>query len=382
MSASRTRKCLYIATFDPTICSTGTSTRGRLFLRALAQRYETHAVYLEAGGRDGRDEALVASLASAEGIPSSAWNYFVFSPRLLRSAARVLRDHDCDFVFADFEKAGAYAYLLSRRFGVPYVYNTHNVEYERYINVARTNRLRYALVPYMYAVEWLACRGADLTLAISESDAAVFGRWIRPSDLMVLPCAFDEDVINPFYDEPVSERPVVLMVGNYCNAGNRDAAFSVVEKILPAVVRARPDVTFRFVGLDFPPELERANVDIAGFVDDLIREYGQATLIIAPIEIGGGIKIKVIEALASGKYLLTTEKGMEGIDYSGMQNVDVIPTERFPDYIVAALNEPRPKTEANWTLVSTGFGSRRALEELCRRIDRLLVHSSAPLGAH
>ena len=373
----RQKKCLYLAPFDPTTSSTGTTTRGRLFLRYLAQHYETQLVCFQGNREEGQDEVLLESLASVETVPYSAWDYFVFSRQFLLQADQIFQRSRCDFIFADSDVAGMYAYWLSKKHRVPYIYNTHNVEYQRYLSTARSNWLRYVLVPYRYIMESFVCRNAQLTVAISERDAEVFRRWVAKPDLLVLPCALDERAINPFYDEVETPRPIILMIGNFSYGANRESVYSVYRDILPDVLSRRPETIFRFIGRDFPEDIAHENIESPGFVEDLMPEYAQATVIIAPIEFGGGLKIKVIEALATGKLLLTTEKGMEGIEYSELRNVQVISREKFATHILEALGKKSEKTVENWDFISSRFGAAGSLGELVSRIDGILARRSA-----
>ena len=342
MKSSRHKrsKCLYLATFDPTMGSTGTTTRGRLFLRKLLERYSVSPIHLEDAHGDGKDDGLICELEDVISVPSSRFTYFLHSPTLLRQARRRLRANEFDFVFTDFEKAESYARLLTRATGIPYVQNSHNVEYTRYADLAKKELSRIPFVPYMYCLERSTCRWAILTIAISDPDAGVFRRWVDDSRVEVVPCAFDENGIHPFYVEKQEDPPTILMVGNYRHLGNREAAHAAVRDIPPGVVAQRPDAGFRFMGRDVPTDLEHANIEVAGFVDDLLDKYAKASVVIAPICLGGGIKIKVIEALATGKYLVTTQRGMAGIDPEGLDNLKVRPSAEFLTLILEALPKP------------------------------------------
>lgn len=364
--------CLYLATFDPTVSSTGTSTRGRLFLRDFVDRYETHLVYMSEKHAEGRDLELRARLASVTEINYSPWSYFFFSSKLLRAARETLTRHPAQFIFADFEKAGFYAHCVSRKAGPPYVYNSHNVEYLRYLNVASRNPVRYLFVPYMYLLERIACRNALFTVSISEADSRSFRRWTAAERVIVAPCTFDEDSMRSDYEETEGDRQIVLMVGNYRNAGNRDAAYTLVEKIVPQVVERFPDVLFRCVGCDFPKDLTHPNVEATGFVDDLLAEYARASVVTAPISMGGGIKIKVVEGLASGKFVVVTAKGMEGIRPDGLENLAIVPIDGFSGAIIDALERRPRKTTRNWEVLSRGYGIKTQLGELAERIERSL----------
>ncbi|HEC19340.1 MAG TPA: glycosyltransferase [Gammaproteobacteria bacterium] len=370
MENNKKPRCLYLSTFDPTVSSTGTTTRGRLFLRHFVEHYDTHLVHLQEKHEEGRDHALVERLESMDTVAYSAIDYFIFSRDFYKTAANVLRKYKFDFIFADFEKAGFYAHLLSRKFNVPYIYNTHNIEYQRYLNVASTNRLRYIFVPYMYLVEKIATKNALFTVAISEPDAKAFRAWVPSDKVKVLHCAFDENMLDPFYEEIPSQKPVVLMVGNYSNAGNRDGVYTVYHKILPEVIKQCPDVIFRFIGRDFPDDVKHPNIESLGFVDSLKDEYAKCTMAIAPITMGGGIKIKVIEALASGRYLVTTEKGMEGINPDNLENIHVGTIAEFPRLIIEAINHRPGKTTNNWEAISTTYGVKQAMDNLTCEIEK------------
>lgn len=364
--------CLYLATYDPTASSTGTSTRGRLFLRDFVDRYETHLVYMREKEAEGRDLELRAQLASVTEINYSPWSYFFFSSKLLRAAREKLARYPARFIFADFEKAGFYAHCVSRKSGPPYIYNSHNVEYLRYLDLASRNPLRYFFVPYVYLLERIACRNALFTVSISEPDSRSFRRWTAADKVIVAPCAFDEDLMRPDSKGTEGDRPIVLMVGNYRNPGNRDAAYALVERIVPPVVERFPDVLFRCIGSNFPEGLTHPNVVSPGFVDDLLAEYARAWVVIAPISIGGGIKIKVIEGLASGKFVVATPKAMEGIRPDGLENLAIVPIDGFPGAIIDALEKRPRRTVRNWEVLSRGYGNKTQLAQLAERIERNL----------
>ena len=363
------RSVLYLAPFDPTVAGSGSSVRGRLVLDLLSRRYETHVVHLKSRHGGGRDEALVGRLASLTSVDYSSAGYFLWSPALLREAAAVIERHRIDFLFAELEKAGGYAWRLSRRFGMPFFYASHNVEFLRSLDLASDAPLRLAFVPWLYFLERQACRGALATFAISEGDAEVFRRW---GNVSVLPLAFDEEVFHPFYEEEASEPPVVLMVGNFGYAATREAAYAVRDQVLPAVVARHPRALFRFVGGGLPEDIRHPSIQAAGFVEDLAAEYRRATVVIAPITSGGGIKVKVVEALAMGRFLVVTPKALEGIGTEGWTHLAVADLDGFAEAVSAALSRRPGRTAANWERVSGRFGARSQGALLLERIEAAL----------
>lgn len=373
MTIKKKKRVLYLATFDPTVSATGTATRGKLFLRFFCEHYETHLVHMREKHDDGKDESLIKSLAGKITIDFTPLDYFLFSRKLYGAAKETLQRGSFDFIFADFEKAGLYAYFLSKKYRIPYIYSSHNVEYLRYINVAKRNLLRYPLMPYLYAAEKIACQNALFTVAISEKDAKTFKAWVSEDKVLAIPCTFDETVFNPFYDETSKVgAPIVLLVGNYRNPGNREGAYLLYEKIVPDVIDKHPGTIFRCIGRDFPPDIQHPNIEVLGFVEDLLSEYKRAALIIVPITIGGGIKIKTIEGLACGKFVISTSKGVEGIDISGMENLEVVPIEKFSDCINRVISNPIPRTTKNWEKIKNGYGTRQQLSVVRHKLENLL----------
>ena len=366
------KKVLYLSTFDPTVAATGTTTRGKLFLRFFCDHFDTHLIYMKEKDDDGRDLGLINSLSSLQSLDYSNFEYFIFNRKFYQAACHALRTQKFDLIFADFEKAGLYAYLLSKKFNVPYVYSSHNVEFLRYINVGSTNPIRYVLSPYMYLAEKLACHHALFTIAITDEDAKTFRNWLPPEKLLVSPCAFDESIYNPFYEELEASHPIILMVGNYRNAGNRDGAYVLSRTIVPEVVKQYPQAIFRCVGKHFPEDIHHPNIQSAGFVDNLLDEYRRAMIIIAPITMGGGIKIKVIEGLASGKHLIATPKAMEGIDATGMDNVNVLPIEHFAQGIIDGITTRPGKTAKNWPRVEREYGVNFQFTRLKEKLHAVL----------
>lgn len=362
------RSVLYIAPFDPTAAGSGSSARARLVLDVLSRRYETHVVHLRSPHEGRRDEALAGRLASLTSVGYSRAGYFLWSASLLRAAKAVLEKNRIDFALAEFEKAGGYA----RRLGVPFFYASHNVEFQRSLGLARGNPARLALVPWLYFQERRACQGALATFAISEADAGVFRQWAPEGRVHVLPMAFDEGVFNPFYDDAESEPPVVLMVGNFAYAASREAAWLVRDRILPAVLGRHPGAVFRFVGGGLTGDFQRANVEVAGFVEDLAGEYRRATVVVAPIVSGGGIKIKVIEALAMGRFLVASPKALEGVGSAEIEHLAVVPLERFAEEVSGALDRRPGRSQANWPAVSRRFGARAGGRILLETLEAAL----------
>jgi glycosyltransferase involved in cell wall biosynthesis len=162
-----------------------------------------------------------------------------------------------------------------------------------------------------------AWRGFDLVQVFSARDAEaiaelapdVAGRVrIDPFGLILPPRA-----------DPAREVPgTILFVGAFHHPPNRDAAQWLAREILPAVLEHAPGARLRIVGSAPPPEvLELAgpNVEVVADAPSVLPHTEAAAVVMAPVRTGGGMRMKVLQAMAAGKAVVTTPRGTEG--YTG-----------------------------------------------------------------
>ncbi len=108
-------------------------------------------------------------------------------------------------------------------------------------------------------------------------------------------------------------------VGGMNDVYNREAVIYFAREILPQIRAQLPRFRWRVVGRD-PPKLlidlaadPNSGVELAGFVQDLRREYADAAIVVVPLTSGGGTKLKVLEAMSMGRAVVTTKIGAEGL---------------------------------------------------------------------
>ena len=158
-------------------------------------------------------------------------------------------------------------------------------------------------------------------------------------------------VVIPFHITP-SPRPVaqerdagisadVLFVGSFVHPPNTDAARRLVEAIFPRVRRRVGEATLHIVGENPPARLRRASgpgVRLTGRVPDVTPYLVQAAVVAIPLRLGGGMRVKTLEALAAGKAVVASPRALEGLDVT--DGVEVIVSESddaFADAIASLL---------------------------------------------
>lgn len=158
--------------------------------------------------------------------------------------------------------------------------------------------------------------------------------------------------INPFgIDLPAAadvrrvEPDCVVFVGSFNHAPNVDAAVWLARDILPLVERHHPRVKLLLVG-EAPPDavtrLSHDNVVVTGRVPDVTPYLESAAVVVAPVRTGGGMRQKVLHALAMGKAVVTTSLGAEGLlgEPSTLPLLAADSAERTAEHIVHLLGHP------------------------------------------
>lgn len=373
-SSRRRKAILYVAVYDPHVPLTGGGTRGLALVGQLAEHLDVDLVYMEGSGYApdpdlaGRFADRLPHVRAKVRVPFSTTGYFVFSQTLYAEAAHFLRTHTYDYILCDYGLSAAYGLLLSRRFGVPLIYSSHNLEYRIYLDKARRDKRRLLLLPYVYLVERLAVQRASILVAITKKDAEIYARWRGTSDILVIPQGVDTAVFHPFYDPPRNDPKEILFVGNYNNQFNREVVAVVKERIVDRVCARYPSVRFRFVGANPPRDLAHPNFVFTGFVDDYPAQLKAADVMISPLLQGQGAPTKIIEALACGKPIIATPVGARSVerDYASLTICDL---EAFPEKIVEVLVADQPVTAKDFETIKSRYAWSVTVQRLVERIQ-------------
>jgi glycosyltransferase involved in cell wall biosynthesis len=160
-----------------------------------------------------------------------------------------------------------------------------------------------------------AWRRADACVVTSARETPIIHRHVPDVPVFVAPNGVDVTYFAPS-NEPV-DPDVIVMTGFMKTRPNIDGATHFVQAILPLILKSRPSARFYIVG-GSPPDEVRAlagpNVVVTGDVPD-VRPYARmAAVVVVPLRIGGGTRLKILEGLAMQKPMVSTTLGAEGID--------------------------------------------------------------------
>lgn len=190
----------------------------------------------------------------------------------------------------------------------------HNVESELLRQRSQVGQaIQPAEIDRVRRREQSAWRGVGQLVMLTEDDAALVASRTerRPA---VITNGWDHlDGRRAVRSDQRQPEPQVSFVGNYEYAPNRDAIAWLLDEIFPKVRMRVPGVHLRLIGNAVPQDLGSEGVAAIGWTDDLIQEYWRADVVVVPLRIGGGVKVKVTEALQQGCCVVTTPIGAQGI---------------------------------------------------------------------
>ncbi len=180
--------------------------------------------------------------------------------------------------------------------------------------------------------------------------------------------------LDPLGKEPAS----LLFFGSFSHPPNRDAAERLVDHIFPRVLQAEPEARLAIIGAQPPEDLRAAasgRVTVAGFVRDLRPYLDQASLVVVPLRLGGGLRVKVIDTLAAGKALVASSLAVAGLDLEdGRDYLQAETDEAFARAILALLRDPGKRADIarngrRWACEHAGWEkSIEAYERLYRSL--------------
>jgi glycosyltransferase involved in cell wall biosynthesis len=232
--------------------------------------------------------------------------------------------------------------------------------------------------------EGRVCCEFDAVLAVSEEDRLALQEAAgRPLDATVIPIAIDTDEVTIIKRE--AEPNHILHIGTMYWPPNVDAVNWFIREVYPLVRRERPDVQFDMLGSRPPADLLALNeaslgINVTGYVADPTPYQQQAAVMIVPLRAGGGMRVKILNALAEGIPIVSTTLGYEGIDVTPEQDILAANTpEEFATQVLRVLNDPaldRRLAVNGRQLAEERYDYRQA----CRALDQVYTHAASQRG--
>lgn len=328
---------------------------------ALSAHYEIGLIYFRASGELPVDEFLQQHCTLIEEVDRppirhslfdlsvrkqplwvSEWSADAFAARV-RAVARAWQP---DIVQIEYHIMGQYLSALDDC-PAPRVLTEHDPGTQA-ARDQRDQQQGFARLPHYLNVwtwerfERAIFRKVQAVVVFTERDRHVIAPLARLTPVVQITpgTLLPAESLNPFGASP----PQLLFVGNFVHAPNVDAAMRLIGQIFPAVRKHYPRAKLLIVG-DHPTvqlqQMAGDNVVITGCVPDVTTYLDDAAVVVVPLRLGGGIRVKVLEAMASGKAVLASPLAVEGLDLSPSEHVMVAETdEQFSAGIIELLSNP------------------------------------------
>jgi glycosyltransferase involved in cell wall biosynthesis len=301
-------------------------------------------------GRDGLAKRLLQlrSLASTRSFERLR----VVVPEMQQALDKVLRANRFDIVNLEFTFLG-HCDLRQAPSGEklpPLVVDSHNIDYDLARQYTRTGgsllRRLYAEANWrkLRREELSTYRNADGVYLCSVADQQRLLDDIPGARTMVIPNAADVDFYKPRPTDPQPGGRTVVFFGLMSYMPNIDGATYFIQEIWPRIADANPDARCKIIGGSPSPQLlalAGPRIEFTGFVPDLRPHIAEAAAVIVPLRLGGGTRLKIVEAMAMGKAMVSTTLGAEGID--AVPGRDILIEDQpdaFADAVIRLLAEP------------------------------------------
>lgn len=310
---ARRHDITYLAFTDPE-----TSPADVASMREVATRVETVPRREPAKGSWRFYADVVRHLADP--LPYAVGKYR--SRAFARRVSALLAESRFDLLVCDFPFP---AVNLPRSLPCPAVIFTHNVESEIWRRHLETHAgasrpLYWVQYRRMLKFEARTLARFDGILAVSHADRETFLRQYPGAvraPIHVISTGVDTDYYAPSRDGSAASSRSLVFTGSMDWLPNEDAMLYFCREVLPLIRAEEPDATLSIVGRAPTPAILRLGaqdgITVTGRVDD-VRPYARdAAVYVVPLRIGGGTRLKIFEAMAMAKAVVSTGVGAEGL---------------------------------------------------------------------
>jgi len=243
-----------------------------------------------------------------------------YSKDISTEISKELKNNKYDLIICDFLQS---TLNLNKISGYPKILFEHNIESvitQRHFNMASNLFLRlfwWLQWKKMSINERKKCEEYDGVIVVSEADKKILEKQFRISNnIYSIPTGVDIKFFN--FKEQSIKKYDLIFTGSMDWLPNEDAIIFFSKEIFPEIYKKIPGIHLLVVGRNPSSRLQKIlndypQIKATGWVPDVRPYMAKSTLYIAPIRIGGGTRLKIYEAMAMGKVVVTTSVGAEGL---------------------------------------------------------------------
>jgi glycosyltransferase involved in cell wall biosynthesis len=287
----------------------------------------------------------------------------------------MLTEDDYDIVQLETVFMAPYISVIRKNSNAAIVLRAHNIEHLIWKRLARQSRFYLKRIYLNHLSETLkrfeldSLNRVDGIAAITRKDAAFF-KGVTHKTVVDIPYGINPAIYEPSYE--VAKSPVFFHLGSMNWIPNQEGIKWLLEKVWPLVISKNPEAHLVLAGRFMPEWLlnyKAKGIEVVGEVSDANEFVRNNHIAVVPLLSGSGIRIKIIEAMALGKTVVTTRIGAEGINYSDLTNIYIANDAAKMAAVMGQLIQYPDKAE------HCGIAARKLVEEQhnsVKVIERLL----------
>jgi len=306
------------------------------------------------------------------------------SPAVRTEVMRLLAAEPFDLCVADFLISTPNVPLDGPVSTVLFAHNVEHMIWKR-LSQVESSPWRRALLELewrkMRRYEARTCTQLPLTIAVSEPDRSLLATHAPGARVCAVPTGVDTAYYAP--NGSKEQSGALVFTGAMDWFPNEDGIAHFVEAVFPSIRDAVPDATLTVVGRNPGPRVQRLaavpGVHITGTVNDVRPYVARGAVYVVPLRVGGGTRLKIFEALAMGKAVVSSTVGAEGLPLTpGTHFVQADDPARFANAVVALLRDParrRALGSAGRSLVEQRYSWSHVAREFEARCAEVTSHA-------
>ena len=306
------------------------------------------------------------------------------SPAVRQEVMRLLAAEPFDLCVADFLISTPNVPLDGPVSTVLFAHNVEHMIWKR-LSQVESSPWRRALLELewrkMRRYEAGTCTRLPLTIAVSEPDRSLLATHAPGARVCAVPTGVDTTYFAP--NGSKEQSGALVFTGAMDWFPNEDGIAHFVEVVFPRIRAAVPDASLTVVGRNPGPRVQRLaavpGVRITGTVNDVRPYVARGAVYVVPLRVGGGTRLKIFEALAMGKAVVSSTVGAEGLPLTpGTHFVQADDPAQFADSVVALLRDParrRALGSAGRSLVEQRYSWSHVAREFEARCAEVTSHA-------
>src|SRR5579885_2965455 len=305
---------------------------------------------------------------------------------MLSKIREIVTKWDVDIIQIEHSFFAPYVEAISTNGKCKKVLSFHNlgaIQYKRMMGL-RTGFTQKSLflIKWMLMLRWEAkyAEKFDHCLVVSPIEGKMLKSANPRLPISVIENGVDTELYQPL--EYVSKNNDLLFIGVMGYPPNVDGILYFCEDIMPIIQCSIPDIRLVVVGHEPVPEIrklvERGNVIVTGYVENVVPYYQQSKVTIVPLRGGGGTRLKILESMALGRPVVSTSIGCEGLNVADRENIMIADTPmEFAQCVIQLLMDKRLRERIAHNarcLVETHYDWSKISQKLMEVYDNIVDH--------